>query len=372
VLGRLAAHDGVPVLVVRLPDIERIAWQRGRASARRLEARALRAFTETARRVLRVDDVLAHERGTDIFAAALCGSPRGADHAGSEPDPRAALARIGAALEIALSRSVQVGWTRFRTQDDDAGVLFARALEQGARERERYAFFSLLGHEVRTPLASICGYLETLLDGSIPADVRDRFTRIAYRESLRLGRLVTGLFEISLFDGHAHDARSAAAYVGLADAFDAAGDATSAVARAAHADVAFESSCRAEVAIDADRLVLVLVNLIENAIVHGRRPATVRVSATIRAADVAITIDDDGPGVVPADRERIFALGARGASSASGSGIGLALVRLLVTRAGGRVTVGSSPLGGARFMVILPQHTSAIATPRSQLRVSLG
>ena len=360
-LARLAAHDGVPVLVVRLPDIERVAWQRGRGRARRLEERALRTFTDTARRVLRADDLLAHEDATDVFAAALCGSPRRSDRAAAAPDPRAALARIGAALEIALARPVQVGWTRFRSSDDsrDSAGLFARALEQGARERERYAFFTLLGHEVRTPLASICGYLETLLDGGIDDAVRHRFTSIAYRESLRLGRLVTGLFEISLLDADAHDSRSSAASVVLDDAFDAAADATSALATRAGADVAFDRSCAAEVAIDADRLVLVLVNLIENAVNHGRRPATIRLSATATASAVSIAIDDDGPGVATADRERIFTLGARAASAASGSGIGLALVRLLVTRAGGRVVVTPSHLGGARFVLTLPRTSSA-------------
>ena len=109
-------------------------------------------------------------------------------------------------------------------------------------------------------------------------------------------------------------------------------------------------------AIDADRLTLVLVNLIDNAVKHGRPGGGVFVSVDL--ADqrfVQVTVDDDGPGIAAADRERVFVLGERGATSAEGSGIGLALVRLMIERAGGRVELEESPLGGARFVVTVPR-----------------
>jgi len=69
---------------------------------------------------------------------------------------------------------------------------------------------------------------------------------------------------------------------------------------------------------------------------------------------VTVLVDDDGPGIPPADRERVFALGQRGRTPADGSGIGLALVRLILERGGGRVEVRDGPLGGARFALTLP------------------
>jgi signal transduction histidine kinase len=70
---------------------------------------------------------------------------------------------------------------------------------------------------------------------------------------------------------------------------------------------------------------------------------------------VRVSVDDDGPRIAAADRERVFALGQRGTTSAQGSGIGLALVRLMLERAGGRVDLEESPLGGARFVLTVPR-----------------
>jgi signal transduction histidine kinase len=73
-----------------------------------------------------------------------------------------------------------------------------------------------------------------------------------------------------------------------------------------------------------------------------------------------LCVDDDGPGVAEADRQRIFERfvrldGAR-ARDAGGSGLGLAIVREIVAAHGGTISVGTSPLGGARFEVVLPRH----------------
>ena len=111
-----------------------------------------------------------------------------------------------------------------------------------------------------------------------------------------------------------------------------------------------------DVAIDADQLTLVLVNLIENAVKHGRPGGVVFVGVDVSDQhDVRITVDDDGPGIASGDRERVFALGERAGASAKGSGIGLAFVRLILERAGGRVELEDSPLGGARFTIRVPK-----------------
>jgi signal transduction histidine kinase len=111
-----------------------------------------------------------------------------------------------------------------------------------------------------------------------------------------------------------------------------------------------------QIGLDTDRLTLVLVNLIDNAVKHGRPGGGVFV--TVDASDrrmARVIVDDDGPGIADADSQRVFALGKRASTTADGSGIGLALVRLLVERAGGRVDVSASPLGGARFVITMSQ-----------------
>jgi signal transduction histidine kinase len=352
---RLAAHRGsaVPLLVVRLPALERTAWREGLRKARTLEKRAYSAFAAAAGRALRAEDTIAHDGGSDVFIAALT-APVRADGAGAiSVDARSALARISASMEAATRLDVEAGWTTF-TQSDviDLNEAVRRGLARGAQERERYAFFSALGHELRTPLASIRGYLETLLDGDIDDRTRERFLSIAHKESLRLSRLVEGMFEISLLDLHTTGVKRSSGALNIA--LDAAADACAANAAARSIALTRILVEPAVVELDADRLTLVLINLIDNAIKHGRFGGTVSLGADLSDAHYAcITIDDDGPGVAPAERERIFALGARGDTAAPGSGIGLALVRLMLERAGGRVDVGEAPLGGARFRVFL-------------------
>jgi signal transduction histidine kinase len=162
------------------------------------------------------------------------------------------------------------------------------------------------------------------------------------------------MFEISLLDLHA--AFPAPAIGSLAQALEAARDACAAGAAARHVAIAIDDAPPAGVAIDGDRLTLVLVNLIDNAVKHGRSGGAVFVTADTNDRRFArVTVDDDGPGIAPADRERVFTLGQRAATPALGSGIGLAVVRLMLERAGGRVEVEESPLGGARFVVFVPR-----------------
>jgi signal transduction histidine kinase len=149
-----------------------------------------------------------------------------------------------------------------------------------------------------------------------------------------------------------------AAIGSLPGALEAAHDACAANAAARQVGIVVDDVPALEIAIDTDtdRLTLVLVNLIDNAVKHGRPGGRVFVSVDV--ADhrfVRITVDDNGPGIATADRERIFALGERATTAANGSGIGLALVRLMLERTGGRVDLVDSPLGGARFSITVPR-----------------
>jgi signal transduction histidine kinase len=350
------ADEPRPVLVVRIPELERVAWRRGLRAARALERCATAAFSTAVSRVLRADDLVAHDSGSDVFLAALVAPTRDGNGVFAPVDIRSALARIAATMEAATRLEVRTGWTTYE-HDADAGKMDAlaeRALEHGAQERERYAFFSSLGHELRTPLSSIRGYLETLLDADVDAGTRERFVRIAFNESLRLSRLVEGMFEISLLDLHARG--SSPAIGSLSQALDAAHEACAANAAAKHVGIEIEDVPAVRVSIDTDRLTLVLVNLIDNAVKHGLPGGGVFVGVDLPNERFArITVDDDGPGIATADRERVFVLGERAATSANGSGIGLALVRLMLERGGGRVDLGESPLGGARFVLTVPR-----------------
>ena len=353
-LSRLGSS--FPLLIIRLPELERVAWRNGRHAARTLERRATAAFATAVSRVLRGDDAVAHEAGSDVFVAALIAPTRDGASIPAPVDARSALARIAATMESTTQLDCATGWTLYDPAVD-AGKFEAvveRGLVRGAQERERYAFFSALGHELRTPLASIRGYLETLLLEEVDPRTRRRFVEIAHNESLRLSRLVDGMFEISLLDLHATFPRRACG--SLDRALATAHDACSARADAKGVEIEIAPGASVPVAIEDDRLALVLINLIDNAVKHGRLGGTVRVTLDLDDPRyVRLAIDDDGPGIPAGDRDRVFGLGARGATDADGSGIGLALVRLIVERIGGRVELDDSPLGGARFVVTIPR-----------------
>ncbi len=346
----------VPLLVLRLPQLERTAWRKGLRAARSLERRATGVFASTATRVLRSEDLIAHEPGSDIYIAALVARTRDSGEAAAPIDARSALARMAATMESVTRLDVVTGWTTYNAEvDRSLEPVIDEGLKRGAQERERYAFFSALGHELRTPLSSIRGYLETVLESDLDPKTKQRFLRIAHNEALRLARLVDGMFEISLLDLHATFPTRSHAAVHLS--VEAACDAVAASAAARGVDVRCESVAPAWVAIDGDRFTLVLINVIDNAIKHGRLGG--RVDVAVDLSDdrwVTMFIDDDGAGIAVAHRDAIFTLGHRGATDAAGSGIGLALVRLMLERVGGSVDVASSALGGARFRLRIPRR----------------
>jgi len=357
----------VPLLVVRVRDLERLAWRQGRAAARSLERRSLDAFVATAARVLRASDVLAHDDESEDFMAALISPTRNTGSVATPTDCRATLARLASAMESGGGMRVETGWTVLHGIGSDHRLTRAveSALERGARERERYDFFSTLGHELRTPLTSIRGYLETLIEGDLDAQTAQKFLEVARAEAERMGRLVDGMFELSMLDLRADAARleSSDLLSGIATAIDAIAP----VAAMRGAQVSLRSERSHSIAIGADRLVQILINVFENAIKHGREDGRVEISyLVLDGRYLEIRIDDDGPGVVPEEREAIFALAKRGANAvAKGSGIGLAIVRLMLERAGGETDVTDSPLGGARFRLRVPLLAAAGANPES-------
>ena len=169
-----------------------------------------------------------------------------------------------------------------------------------------------------------------------------------------MGRLIDTMFDVSMLDLHplAHDGRSAE----VGEAIAAAVNVATPLAEARNMTIVAAERPRVAVALEADRLTQVLINLLENAVKHGRAGGTIAVSATAAdARTIEICVDDDGPGVPPAERELVFTLTGRGTNaSARGSGIGLAVVRMVVERASGEIDVLDSPLGGAQFRMRLP------------------
>ena len=348
------------MLVFELPDFAREAWRRGKRAARVLERKTAALFRDASARTLRAGDCIAHDPASDTFIVGLFAPSRG-ERARSTADCRAVLERIAVTLSLGVDLRIDRGWTALggvRTRAELEAEI-RRALERGARERERYEFFAAVGHELRTPLTSIRGYLETLLDEPLDAATTRRFLDTARRETLRLSRLVEGMFEFSLLD--LSGARMRGTTCRLAPQIEAACDVVRPLAAARRVTVEAAPSPDADVEIEADALMQMLVNLLDNAIKYGREGGRVTISAAKAAGCARVRVDDDGPGLAPAECESIFGLRVRGERSDSwpGSGIGLALVKLIAERAGGHVGCGTSAMGGARFEIALPARAES-------------
>jgi signal transduction histidine kinase len=234
--------------------------------------------------------------------------------------------------------------------DDEVGRLartmnsmLDRLEETSLRQRR---FVSDASHELRSPVAVIRAQLEVALRRGDSTD----WPTVAQRvldEDERLERAVTELLELARIEEGA-------------DPMPVAVDLD---------DVVLEETTRTRrVPVDTSRVLAgrvlgtnaqyarVVANLLDNACRHAK--GHVAVALAREANEVVLTVDDDGPGVALADRERVFERFTRldeGRSrDAGGVGLGLSMVRTIVERHGGTVEVDDAPLGGARFVVRLP------------------
>lgn len=349
VAGRIDGGASVPLLALRIPAFEAIAWRDGRSAARTVERRALAGLQAAG--VLRAGDALAHRSGSDRFAIALL-APARSGRRPQAPEVRLALGRIAGAAARTTGLRVQSGWCTLERRDDleSLGAAIDTALERGLRERERGELLATLGHELRTPLHAIGGYLETLQDGGLDAAAGRRFLQTAHREVQRLGRMADGLLAISLLDLAAPQNQ---ACCDVAEVVEHCVEALAPLARRRRVDVRVRTAGDCGACIDADRCAQAVSNLLHNALQWAT--ATVRVESARFGDAVAIAFDDDGPGISPPERERVFALGVRGSQAAKGgAGIGLAIVRAVARRFGGDAFAAASPLGGARLLLRLP------------------
>ncbi|MFC4638734.1 sensor histidine kinase [Deinococcus hohokamensis] len=220
-----------------------------------------------------------------------------------------------------------------------------------ALERERQQAVADIAHELRTPIAVMQARLDALEDGVYPLNTEQ--IELLSGQTQLLTRLVGDLRTLTLAD---------AGRLGLQrQPLDLASLTRQVVRdlgdRAASRGLDLTLSAGpAPVLGDPDRLRQVILNLLDNALVHARRDIQVTVAAQDGGAQ--LTVDDDGPGIAPESRQVIFTRFARLDESRSrhtgGSGLGLAIVQALAGAHGGRCEVAQSPQGGARFSLTLP------------------
>lgn len=209
-------------------------------------------------------------------------------------------------------------------------------------------FVSDASHELRSPLATIRQHAE-LAQLHPDATSVDDLAEVVHDEGLRMQELVDALLLLTRLDEHAVIHQEAVDLDDLALAEVKR-------LRAGGAQVDGSGIQAARVRGDVRLLSRLVRNLADNAARHAR--SAVAIGVLERDGRVLLTVDDDGPGVPAAERERVFErfvrLDEARARDAGGSGLGLAIVRAIAEAEGGSVRVEDSPLGGARFAVVLP------------------
>jgi len=222
---------------------------------------------------------------------------------------------------------------------------FDRMLDRldDAFSRQRQ-FVSDASHELRTPLTAIRGQLEVLArsDRIEPDEVR-RVEGVVLREMGRIERLVEDLLTLARLDEAAPLQRreiALAPYLRRLAAEQSGGG------------VAVGELAAGTLRADPDRLTQVIRNLLGNARRHAGPRGQVAISALRHGSRLTIRVDDDGAGIAPTERERVFERFHRSEAArdrgSGGSGLGLAIARSIVELHGGRIWVEDSPLGGAR------------------------
>lgn len=217
-------------------------------------------------------------------------------------------------------------------------------------DEQRAALLRSVSHDLRTPLAAIRAVVSDLLSDA-PYDEATRTDLLALvgDEAERLDRLVANLLSLSRIEaGALHPDRQAVALDELAaDTVKRLGRLF--VTRRVQIDVPPLPLIRG----DYTLLSQVLSNLLQNAARHAPPNSTIRIGGRDIGDFVELWVDDEGIGVIPSERERIFLPFRRGEGSSS-SGIGLAICKAIVEAHGGQITVVGGPTGGARFRFTLP------------------
>lgn len=224
-------------------------------------------------------------------------------------------------------------------------------------ERVRQDFVANVSHELRTPIAVIRANAETLLDGALESPkTAEPFVTALFRHADRLGRLVAELLDISALE--------AGQRVLVADEFDVVDLVEDVIA--AHTPAAADRSITLVHDVQPETWVRgdwkateqVLVNFVDNAVKYGRTGGKIEVASTRNGDVLRIEVRDDGPGIEPQHRARIFERFYRVDSGrsrdAGGTGLGLSIAKHLADAMGGSIGVEARSPRGSTFWISLP------------------
>ena len=272
---------------------------------------------------------------------------------------------VGRRVEATVAPLVRKG-----EPDCDIFVLLRDFTEGDRINRMRTDFIANASHEMRTPLASLRGFIETLQSSAKEDEAaRERFLPIMAEQAARMTRLIDALLSLSRLEMNAHVPPS-----DLVDLNDVLGHARDTLEPlAADNKTTLEVERFAKPAIvrgDRDELLQVLQNLVQNALKYGRPGGTVRIEAKHipslnqhARGRFAISVVDDGPGIpaehLPRLTERFYRVDVDSSREKGGTGLGLAIVKHILNRHRGELAIASKPGRGSTFTIMLNESYPA-------------
>ncbi len=226
-------------------------------------------------------------------------------------------------------------------------------------ERIRRDFVANVSHELKTPITSIKGFLETLKDGALhDPENADRFLSIILKQTDRMNMIIEDLLTLSRIERDQEQGSTRLERGRIIDVLEAVKGAC--LPKAEQKDIELHFSCEDAITarINARLLEQAIANLVDNAIKYSGPGSKVEVSCKLSGGEIIIEVADQGVGIEKEHLERIFERFYRVDKARSnkegGTGLGLAIVRHIVNSHNGEILVASSPGEGSTFTIRIP------------------
>ncbi len=236
-----------------------------------------------------------------------------------------------------------------------------------ASQKSQREFVANVSHELKTPLTSIQGFSQAILDGTADTeDARQQAAQVIYAESGRMHRMVLDLLDLARLD--AGTANITMAPVNIPALLNAVAEKFTPQLQRAGVNIKVEADTDLpSLTADGDRLAQVFTNLVDNALKFTPRSGLISLRAMVVAEEMLVSVSDTGAGIPAEAREHIFdrfyqADPARGGGEKHGAGLGLAIAHEIVGAHGGRIGVRSRLGEGTTFDVFLPLRSTQAGT----------